>query len=792
MGRASPKDSPELLAANRMLQSAGTGDVADFKRCLADLLALAPGIAPGIAPGTAPGAAPGAAARPGEAGERALRATDGNDWTALQLASAADSPGVVREILRTVSSQAASPDSIIDYTGPNGMSALMIALNNGCSPIALDLIDAGASVYGMAPRERNSAFLICRGGDMDILNRVIDKHGSALFKGLAESKDSNGYTSLHVAALMGHAPVCSALLDLGLDPAQHTRDGSTALHIACRNMKHPVGASSRDTVLVLLPHCPMSVLTDADTFGSSPLHVALSCSNIDAVKGILNQFPIEALMCQDNDGLHPTHVACQQLCSLLYQRNTETDEAVLPSLSAKILDAVCCVQELVAAGYPLDQVDYSEYTVFHNLGSHPHDEVLQLVGLFVDAISLSPKYQFLSVHHILEQEAANGLTCLHNVYQNEGPCKGQLLNLIRSLVSAEFLSKFNENKPRGGDRAHRDRCGAHNRIPLEVRRALLSEEYTAESVANHLLSLDHTPRVIALIGAGISTSAGIPDFRSNDGLYSNNATSNMFSVQFLTDSPELFYGRLRDMFLPVVDKTVKPTSTHALFKVLKDAGWLKRVYTQNIDMLEYPMLAEEDVVECHGSCKTARCLSPDCTHSIETPGDMETEFWGYIRRNQSPKCKLCSNYLRPDVVFFGEPLPERFNQLCFDDLSNCDLLLVMGTTLLVYPVASLPQMVGPECVRMLINRDASGCFQGVAPGNTVAIATTNTIAATATPATTAAAASSSTTTTVLVPQYTTKSYRDIFYQGNCDEGAIALASHLGMEAQLEAVRLTYC
>lgn len=772
-GREAPRR--ELCVANSMLLSAMTGNLTDFKQYLEELYLLK------------------------NKTLDALIVTDENGWTALQIAAATDQPLIVTEILRSIQEHDLFVEPIIDFAEDGETTALILALNNGYPAIARSLLDSGASLEGSAPRNRNSVFLMCRGGYIDILTKVVDKVGAPEVKRYAECLDTNGYNSLHVAALMGNDNVCNLLLGLGLDLSQTTRDGSNALHIAARNLKHQNSESSKKTMAALIDQSPAKPMLQADTFGSSPLHVAVSCSNIEAVKIILRRFPVTSLICQDNDGLHPTNAACQYLCSLLYQRHSEVDESTPQGLALKILNATCCIQELVVAGYPLDIVDYSGYTVFHNLCSYPYEEVLQLTGFMIDAIDLSGHCcDYMSTQDILEMEASNGLTCLHNAYQNEGPCKGQLIQLLRKNMSVEFLASFDENKVKKDNKVSRNRCGAHNRVPMEVRRSILNEEHTLASIARYLRSLSRPPKIVVLIGAGISTSAGIPDFRSTNGLYANNATSNMFSVEFLMESPDLFYGRIRDMFLPVVDGTIRPTKTHALLKVLKDVGWLQRVYTQNIDMLEYPMLSDEDVVECHGSCRAARCVNISCSTRIREATEMELYFWGPIRKAQSPKCPECSQYLRPDVVFFGEPLPERFNRLCFNDLSTCDLLLVMGTTLLVYPVASLPQMVGPQCVRLLINREPSGCFQEVPPGNASDASGMNSSGSTlqAQPgddtSTFFADNSNVSLTRQNFHQYETKMYRDVFYQGNCDEGAVELAAALGLEPKLSTVILEHC
>ena len=113
--------------------------------------------------------------------------------------------------------------------------------------------------------------------------------------------------------------------------------------------------------------------------------------------------------------------------------------------------------------------------------------------------------------------------------------------------------------------------------------------------------------------------------------------------------------------------------------------------------------------------------------------------------------------LRPDITFFGEALPTRFHQLMSHDLPTCDLLIILGTKLSVYPVASLPSMVGELVPRLLINREAVGCFQHVAcieptpPG-------------TGTNTSSSSGSSSSNSSEESVTRWLTSSYRDVFYQ----------------------------
>ena len=155
----------------------------------------------------------------------------------------------------------------------------------------------------------------------------------------------------------------------------------------------------------------------------------------------------------------------------------------------------------------------------------------------------------------------------------------------------------------------------------------------------------------------------------------------------------------------------------------------------------------------------AYCLQKNnnnnCTFSISSPEDMETFFWKKIREDKIPICPICNNTIRPGVTFFGEPLPDNFEN-SLSVLSTCDLLLVMGTSLLVYPVASLPNMVDPYTVRMLFNNEARGCFQFVHPCN-----------------------SNNNSNNDIEKQWTKSTYRDVFYQSSCDIAVEEFVKFLG-------------
>ena len=138
--------------------------------------------------------------------------------------------------------------------------------------------------------------------------------------------------------------------------------------------------------------------------------------------------------------------------------------------------------------------------------------------------------------------------------------------------------------------------------------------------------------------------------------------------------------------------------THHFLKVLADKGLLLRIYTQNIDGLEFLAgIPDDKLVECHGHFRSACCIDCNKTSDIECVKDTIT------KEGKTPTCTYCVGNVKPDIVFFGEDLPDRFHKLLKKDIPKADLLLVMGTSLQVAPVSMIPDMV--RCNRVLFNRD---------------------------------------------------------------------------------------
>eukprot|EP00301_Raphidiophrys_heterophryoidea_P021167 c5676_g1_i1.p1 GENE.c5676_g1_i1~~c5676_g1_i1.p1 ORF type:complete len:680 (-),score=143.48 c5676_g1_i1:365-2404(-) len=213
-------------------------------------------------------------------------------------------------------------------------------------------------------------------------------------------------------------------------------------------------------------------------------------------------------------------------------------------------------------------------------------------------------------------------------------------------------------------------------------------------------------RIIVLTGAGISVSCGIPDFRSADGLYKMIESrfdlpdpQALFDIRFFVDDPEPFF-QFAKMIYP---GNYVPSLSHRFIRMLQDKGKLLRNYTQNIDTLEQ-VAGITECLECHGSFRTASCFSCKAQVPCEAIRDK-------IMREEIPRCNKCSgkfNVLKPDIVFFGEGLPPKFSSQFCQDVNVSDLLIVMGSSLRVRPVCTIPHNFPPNIPQILINRERVG------------------------------------------------------------------------------------
>ena len=206
--------------------------------------------------------------------------------------------------------------------------------------------------------------------------------------------------------------------------------------------------------------------------------------------------------------------------------------------------------------------------------------------------------------------------------------------------------------------------------------------------------LGESKATVFLGGAGVSTASGIPDFRSAHGLYLQKKAGlsydEMLSHQYFEDHPAEFYDFLRKVMLY---PDAKPNPAHYALAKLEREGKLQAVVTQNIDGL-HQMAGSGNVIELHGSENRYYCLS--CGKHYDMAFVLGTEG--------VPRC-ACGGMVRPDVVLYGETLNERDLIRAIGLAMDCELMVVAGTSLVVYPVAGLVNYLGRKAKLVLINRD---------------------------------------------------------------------------------------
>lgn len=195
---------------------------------------------------------------------------------------------------------------------------------------------------------------------------------------------------------------------------------------------------------------------------------------------------------------------------------------------------------------------------------------------------------------------------------------------------------------------------------------------------------------VALTGAGISTESGIPDFRSPGGLYSQIDPMEYLSVTAMYDHPERFWRFFIEVFSPIVD--FEPNAGHVALARLEDAGHLAGVITQNIDGL-HTRAGSRNVIEVHGHLRTVHCTRCQAVAPL-------TEAAQQVNAGGLPTCSECGGALRPDVVLFGDQLPEidRAMELA----QSVDLVLVVGSSLSVTPASYIALQ---SARRAIINRE---------------------------------------------------------------------------------------
>ena len=187
--------------------------------------------------------------------------------------------------------------------------------------------------------------------------------------------------------------------------------------------------------------------------------------------------------------------------------------------------------------------------------------------------------------------------------------------------------------------------------------------------------IDQHDRIVFFGGAGVSTESGIPDFRSVDGLYNQKydyPPETILSHTFFMRHPEEFYRFYRDKMLAL---DAKPNAAHKKLSELEAAGKLTGVVTQNIDGL-HQAAGSKHVMELHGSVHRNYCMKCGKFYDAE-----------YVKNSEGiPRCS-CGGMIKPDVVLYEEGLDQKTIQGAVEAISSADMLIIGGTSLVVYPAA---------------------------------------------------------------------------------------------------------
>ena len=207
--------------------------------------------------------------------------------------------------------------------------------------------------------------------------------------------------------------------------------------------------------------------------------------------------------------------------------------------------------------------------------------------------------------------------------------------------------------------------------------------------------------ILVFSGAGLSTESGIPDFRSPGGVWEKYDPSDFYYQKFVSSEESRvkywrmsreFYGGMRD---------ARPNPAHLAIKRLEDAGKLMAIVTQNVDHLHHKAGNSPDkIIEIHGTAFTVSCLNCGRQYGRD---DIEERLASGVK---VPCCDTCSGILKPDTISFGQAMPEDKMKRAMEHAGECDLCIVLGSSLVVYPAASVPLQAARSGAKlMIINRE---------------------------------------------------------------------------------------
>jgi NAD-dependent deacetylase len=204
---------------------------------------------------------------------------------------------------------------------------------------------------------------------------------------------------------------------------------------------------------------------------------------------------------------------------------------------------------------------------------------------------------------------------------------------------------------------------------------------------------------VVLTGAGISTPSGIPDFRSEGtGLWSRDEPLEVASLSTFRIDPERFFVWFRPLAGLIF--YAEPNPAHVALAQLEKAGHIQSIVTQNIDALHHKA-GSRNVIEMHGTMRTLSCTQ--CFRQVKAKEYVKA----YVVQGVIPHCPDCNGVMKPDVILFGEQLPQRAWYDAQRECRQCDLILVAGSSLEVLPVAGLPMQAIDRGAHLVILNNAT-------------------------------------------------------------------------------------
>lgn len=192
--------------------------------------------------------------------------------------------------------------------------------------------------------------------------------------------------------------------------------------------------------------------------------------------------------------------------------------------------------------------------------------------------------------------------------------------------------------------------------------------------------IDHSDNIVFFGGAGVSTESGIPDFRSEDGLYQAQkkygySPETILSHSFFIKNTKMFYDYYKNH---MIYQEAKPNKAHLALARLEEIGKLKAIVTQNIDGL-HQLAGSKMVYELHGSVLRNNCMDCNVNYDLDY----------VLGQKDIPLCEKCGGTVKPDVVLYEEALDQRVMEAAIKAIASADTLVVGGTSLVVYPAAGL-------------------------------------------------------------------------------------------------------